>query len=352
MRSRVAIFAALVAGCLLLGTGWVVVAAMRDDSTTSTARVKLVKPAEPAAAEPAAAEPAADTGGRPAPKGPPTGLLVRAVDPSDTPLNGHLTQVALDGGPRDASVQPLACRRVHMAGGRGLCLMLAPSVLDYRARIFDERFRVRHELKLNGVPSRARVSPSGRWGAFTLFVNGHSYAVDGGFSTATTIVDMESGEPVGNLEDFKAYRDGDRIEAPDVNYWGVTFAADDDRFYATLATGGQRYLVEGSLSKQEVRVLRENVECPSLSPDENRIAYKKLVGGEGEWRLHVLDLRTMRDTILSEPRSIDDQAEWLDGRTVLYSDGRDLFSVRADGTGKPKRLLANADSPATLRGRS
>ena len=99
-----------------------------------------------------------------------------------------------------------------------------------------------------------------------------------------------------------------------------------------------------------MRVLRENVECPSLSPDETRIAYKKLVGDDGEWRLHAVDLRTQRDVALSEPRSIDDQAEWLDKRTVLYSDGRDLWSARADGNGRPKRLLADADSPATLRG--
>jgi hypothetical protein len=338
MGSRGVIFAAIVAGCLLLGAGWVVVAATREDTTTSTARVKLVDRGVESVAR-----------DRRASTGPATGLLVRAVDPSDTPLNGYVTQVSLEGGAQEAQVRPLACRRVHMSGGRGLCLMLAPSVLNYRARIFDERFRVRHELKLEGVPSRARVSPSGRWGAFTLFVTGHSYATDGGFSTSTKIVDMESGEPIGNLEEFKAYRGGERIEAPDFNYWGVTFAADDDRFYATLATAGQRYLVEGSISRRQVKVLRENVECPSLSPDETRIAYKKLVGGEGEWRLHVLNLRTKQDVILSETRSIDDQAEWLDRRTVLYSDGRDLWSARADGTGRPQRLLADADSPATLR---
>jgi hypothetical protein len=339
MSSRAVIFAVLVACAMLLGAGWVVVAAKRDAPSTSKARVKVVDRGAPA---PTVTKRRASTG-------PPTGMLVRAVDPGDTPLNGFVTQVSLRGGARGAEVQELACRRVHMSGGRGLCLMLAPSVLDYRARIFDERFRVRHELKLDGVPSRARVSPSGRWGAFTLFVNGHSYATDGGFSTATTIVDMESGEPLANLEEFKAYRDGKRIDAPDFNYWGVTFSADDDRFYATLATAGERYLVEGSIAHRRVRVLRENVECPSLSPDETRIAYKKLVGGEGDWRLHVLNLRTKSDVILSESRSIDDQAEWQDKRTVLYSDGRDLWSVRADGTGRPKRLLANADSPATLR---
>jgi hypothetical protein len=339
MSSRGIAFAAIVAACLLLGAGWVVVAASREDSTTSQARVRVVdRSTAPAAPE------------RPAPTGPASRLLVRAVDPSDTPLNGYVTEVALGGGARAGQVRPLACRRVHMSGGRGLCLMLAPSVLDYRARIFDERFKVKHELKLDGVPSRARVSPSGRWGAFTLFVTGHSYATDGGFSTSTSIVDMESGESIGNLEEFKAYRDGERIEAPDFNYWGVTFAADDDRFYATLGTAGQRYLVEGSISRRQVRVLRENVECPSLSPDETRIAYKKLVGGDGEWRLHVLDLKTKQDVILPERRSIDDQAEWLDKRTVLYSDGHDIWSVRADGTGRPKRLLADADSPAALRG--
>jgi hypothetical protein len=215
-------------------------------------------------------------------------------------------------------------------------------------RVFDKHYRTVYERALQGLPSRARVSPSGRWGATTTFVSGHAYASPGTFSTQTQIVDMRSGKPVANLEQFSVEKDGDTIDAPDFNFWGVTFAHDDDTFYATLATGGKRYLVKGSLGKRHVVVLRENMECPSLSPDETRIAYKKRVGDVSDWRLHVYDLETGRDIELPEQRSIDDQVEWLNDGVVLYGDGRNVWATRADGTGQPERVLARADSPASL----
>jgi hypothetical protein len=91
-----------------------------------------------------------------------------------------------------------------------------------------------------------------------------------------------------------------------------------------------------------------NVECPSLSPDGTRIAYKKLVGVNGDWRLTVLDLRTMREAPLAEKRSIDDQVEWLDDDHVLYSDGHDVWSAQADGGGFPQRVLTHAASPSVV----
>jgi Tol biopolymer transport system component len=59
-------------------------------------------------------------------------------------------------------------------------------------------------------------------------------------------------------------------------------------------------------------VPRENVECPSLSPDGTRIAIKKRVDNvPGNWRLAVLDLSTLQDTLLNdETRSVDDQGSW------------------------------------------
>ena len=140
------------------------------------------------------------------------------------------------------------------------------------------------------------------------------------------------------------------MTADDVNYWGVTFRRDSDRFYATLATGGRIHLVEGSVSQRRMRVVHETVECPSLSPDETRIAFKKRVGPAGKrWRIHVLDLRTMHETALAETRNVDDQVEWLDGSTVLYGLDEDVWSVPADGSGAPRRYAADADSPAALR---
>ena len=56
------------------------------------------------------------------------------------------------------------------------------------------------------MPSRTRISPDGRWGGVTAFLTGHSYAQPGEFSTAATILDLQTGKVVGDLEkDFKVY---------------------------------------------------------------------------------------------------------------------------------------------------
>ena len=68
-----------------------------------------------------------------------------------------------------------------------------------------------------------------------------------------------------------------------------------------------------------MQVLRENVECPSLSPDQRHLAFKSRLANGREWRVHVLELATMREwAIETETRSIDDQIEWLDNGHVLY----------------------------------
>jgi hypothetical protein len=322
------IFGAIVAACLLLGGGWIVIAAHQSRATTSKARVGL------------AGGERLDLHGR---------VLVRAVAHGDERLNGRVTLVRLGGRARARRVGTLACERVYEAAGHGICLSVAASGVDYRMKTFDARRGTVHEQALTGLPSRARVSPSGRWGSMTTFVSGDAYTSPGAFSTRTTILDMRSGEAVANLEQFSVEKDGHAIDSPDLNFWGTTFARDDDTFYATLATGGKTHLVKGSLRERRMRVLHENVECPSLSPDETRIAYKKLVGGKGHWRLHVLDLATGHDVALAERRSIDDQVEWLDDGIVLYGDGTSVWAARADGGGSPEKVLARAASPAVLR---
>ena len=154
---------------------------------------------------------------------------------------------------------------------------------------------------------------------------------------------------IADLEDFEITRGGEEFESIDFNFWGVTFSADGERFYATLASRGKTYLIEGDIEARTARTLRENVECPSLSPDGTRIAYKKLMREPGIWRYHVLDLATGRDTPLAETRPIDDQAEWLDDEHVLYRTGEETWVVPADGSGRARRFLAAADSPAVVR---
>jgi hypothetical protein len=326
-HGRGLIFGAILAACLLLGGGWIVIAAHQSRATTSKARVAVAGGGR------------LDVHGR---------VLVRAVTHGDERLNGRVTLVRLGGHAGAKRLGGLACERVYEAGGHGICLWVAASGVDYRMKVFDARRGTVHEEPLTGLPSRARVSPSGRWGSMTTFVSGDAYTSPGSFSTRTTILDMRTGKAVAGLEQFSVEKDGHTIDSPDFNFWGTTFAHDDDTFYATLATGGKTYLVKGSLRERHMRVIHENVECPSLSPDETRIAYKKLVGGKGHWRLHVLDLATGRDVALSERRSIDDQVEWLDDGIVLYGDGTSVWAARADGTGAPEKVLARAASPAVL----
>jgi Tol biopolymer transport system component len=161
---------------------------------------------------------------------------------------------------------------------------------------------------------------------------------------------MTTGTKIADLEQFTVTRAGKQVTAVDVNFWGVTFARDSDRFYATLATGGKTYLIQGSISGRVAHVIHENVECPSLSPDGSRIAYKRRTGSrETPWRLTVLDLATMRETPLGETRSVDDQAEWLDDGHVLYGLDGQVWRIPADGRGRPQRFSAAADSPSVVR---
>lgn len=248
---------------------------------------------------------------------------------------------------------PLRCLRLYFAGGRGLCLGADAGVgTAFEMYVLDAAFKVVHTLPLIGLPSRARVSPDGRYGATTVYVAGHSYS-NGDFSTETTIFDLASGKKLANLEDFTVLRDGQPFKATDFNFWGVTFAPPDgNTFYATLKTGGATYLVEGDIAARQMRMRYRNVECPSISPDGMRIAYKKAVAvkrGVIFWRFTVLDLRTMTETPLAEQRSIDDQVEWLDNRSILYGVLSDVWVVPADGSGEPRRFLNRAASPVVIR---
>lgn len=267
------------------------------------------------------------------------------VHPRDYGLLGVASAVRPDG-PR--ALAPLDCDRVGFNGRVGLCVLGAWKTRNRTSvTVFDSSFRPLHRLVLSGVPSRTRVSPDGRWGAVTTFVTGHAYA-GGRFSTATTLIDLRTGRAAVNLERFRVTRGGTLLTARDRNFWGVTFARDGRTFYATMATGGRTYLVRADLATRTGRTLRENAECPSLSPDGTRIAYKKKVGSPRRWRFTVLDLRTGRETPLAEQRPIDDQIAWLDDANVLYDNGEEVWTVPADGGGVPRRWARSAGSPQVV----
>ncbi|MFE2103050.1 TolB family protein [Streptomyces sp. NPDC059468] len=280
-------------------------------------------------------------------------LLVRNL--AWGPHRDEISTVPVDDpqGPRTAS--GVKCLRFHAAAGTGICLQAVHGTLQdaYRAVVLDSHLHELHHFPAAGIPTRARVSPSGHLVAWTVFVSGDSYAGTD-FSTRTAIVDTRTWAIDDNLESFRITKDGRPYRSADINIWGVTFA-DDTRFYATLATGGRTYLVRGDVAARTLTTLHRNVECPSLSPDGSRIAYKKRVKGaspDAPWRLYVLDLRTMKETPTAEQRNIDDQALWADGSTLVYAlpgdYGSDLWTVPADGTGTARRLMTSAVAPAYL----
>ena len=259
---------------------------------------------------------------------------------------------------RRAFVTPLVCERAYFSGDRGICLTSEAQGLKtvWFADVFDKSFQRLFHLPLDGTPSRVRLSPDGRRAAATMFETGHAYD-EHGFSTRTTIVDTMTGAAQGDLEQFTTRRDGQVIKAEDFNFWGATFANDNDSFYATLKTASVSYLVKGSVAKRTVDVLRPGVECPSLSPDNAHIAFKKRMGTQtrGWWQIAVMPVDSLKDTLVAtESRSVDDQVEWLDNDRVAYhltggSTAADLWAVRVDGTAPPELIREASYSPAVVR---
>lgn len=252
----------------------------------------------------------------------------------------------------------IKCERLHFAAGIGVCLIRKkPVPLEpITAIFFNERLQPLDEVLIDGVvPSRVRVSPNGRYIAVTTFVQGHSYSA-GHFSTMTYMIETSTKKTLPDLEQWETQKDGAPIRAVDFNFWGVTFANDNDLFYSTLGTSGKRYLVEGRISTRKLQVIHDRVECPALSPDNKRIAFKRRDVDNRARRLMTLDLETKQEIVLSEPRDIDDQVEWLNDEEIVYEyleqsrDPRqDVWSVRADGGGEPRRLIEFAGSPAVVR---
>jgi hypothetical protein len=275
---------------------------------------------------------------------------------------GTLAERKVSGNPSTATGVPtlssIQCDRSYTAAGVLLCLRADDNLVRVASvEVYDKTLKLVKKVQAAGIPNRARLSADGRMAAWTTFVAGDAYSGPA-FSTRTSMLDLKTGTLTDSLESFAITVQGKPYHNVDENLWGVTFASDDNTFYATLGTGGRTWLVRGNVAAHTLTTVLDNVECPSLSPDGTRIVFKKRVSSDAwkMWHLEVLNLATLTETPLAEQRSVDDQAAWLDDDTVMYAvpqtsgTGYDVWSTPADGSGKPVLLAPNAFSPSVTSG--
>ncbi|NQX10548.1 hypothetical protein HQQ80_02790 [Microbacteriaceae bacterium VKM Ac-2855] len=258
-------------------------------------------------------------------------------------------------GPRSLTEQ--VCDRVWATVEHRLCLRTDRGVLTtFEAVLTDAGGATIRSWPLPGVPSRARISEGAGLLASTAFVTGHSYAPTT-FSTATVLETLTGDAEALSLEDFAFSVAGEPMTAVDRNFWGVTFADDGETFYATAASGTRTWLVRGSIGRRTLTAIHDTAECPSLSPDGTRVAYKKNVGDSAtpDWRIAVLDLASNSETVLAESRSVDDQVVWLDAGTLIYGLARadqpgdsDVWSIPARAGADPTLFIPHAWSPSVI----
>ncbi|ACL40201.1 conserved hypothetical protein [Pseudarthrobacter chlorophenolicus A6] len=272
--------------------------------------------------------------------------------------NGEAAFAPLTNPSGERFLSGRACDRVYATRQIVSCLATKNAVpTTFEASTYGPSLQPLQGWALGGIPSRTRISPDGALLASTVFVAGHSYA-SAGFSTETVIRGAD-GTVYGNLETFALMADGTRIKATDRNIWGVTFVPGaPNAFYATASSQGNIWLVRGDLAERTLTVVASGVECPSISPDGKRIAFKKSDSGTlvGDRHPAVLDLATGNVTVLGEQRNLDDQLEWLDGNTILYGLPRDdtgqdsdIWSLSTHAGATPELFIEHAWSPAVVR---
>lgn len=266
---------------------------------------------------------------------------------------GRVAMVALDdpAGPR--GLTKMACDRVAAIDRETVCLQAKTGVTSSYIATVSRPGEEPLVVERPGIPSRARLSPEGSAMASTAFVAGDSYN-SAGFSTRTWITSVETGRGL-HVENFDLVHRGKQIEPIDRNFWGVTFLDEDD-FFVTVGFGGDTWLARGSVSERSVQTVRRGAECPSVSPDHTRVAYK-VRRSDRTWRVAVLDLASGRQQVLPGDRSVDDQVTWLDDDTLVYavprtgaeSGSADVWSLAADASSPPKMLIPLASSPTVVR---
>jgi hypothetical protein len=279
-------------------------------------------------------------------------LMFRTLAPAA--VHDRLAMVPIgDSGDRRL-VTALSCARVHFAGRNGLCLVEETDerATRHAAIVFDERFQQRHRVPLAGVPTRVRIAADGRLAAVSTYAEEESPAGER-LALETILVDTTRGAVLADLREFVLDAAGHDIGTPR-DFAGVAFAADSDRFYATVTTPTSRHLVIGSVRERWLRVLgAAGFTSEGLSPDGRRLVVKR-VSDRGFWQLSILDLASMSERPLDHGmRSIDDQVDWLDDRTIIFHDATGsstgIWQMAVDEQTGPELLMADAYSPVAVR---
>ena len=287
----------------------------------------------------------------------PPGPLLVFRDTSPGAHYGQVASVPLADPSAARTSTGLACDRVYATHQDMMCLHTDSGThTSFGATLYDASGDSIATWPLPGFPSRTRISPDSSLVAQTSFVTGSSYGTPG-FSTQTTISAV-NGVDYGDLEKFTLLVNGQPITA-EHEIWGVTFSSDDNTFFATAMSEGRIWLVRGNLRARALVAVKDGAECPSLSPDGTRVAYKKNISTTAtkHWTLAVLDFATGVEKELPIPPSVsvDDQAEWLDDGTLLYGladpkapGDSNVYAVKADGSAAPRLFLRHAWSPSVV----
>lgn len=285
-------------------------------------------------------------------------ILFRSTAPGDR--FGQLAAVAADDPSGARAFTGVECDLIAADAGRVSCLRSTGGfATSYEAVLLDTDWQTTDTFPLTGLPNRTRVSPGGTLVATTALVAGHCDAV-GTITTQTIVHDLDTGS-ADDLEDYSLVVDGASVSPVDRNYWSVTFADDEDTFYATAqsVSMGHTWLVRGSVSQRTLTTVLDGGMCPSLSPDGTRLAYMVQTSTSPNlWSFAVLDLESGEQQVLDgETSNVDDQVAWLDDETILYGLPRtdepgvtDVWSLAVTPGSRPVLLIPQAWSPQVVPG--
>lgn len=285
-------------------------------------------------------------------------ILFRSTAPGDR--FGQLAAVTADDPAGARAFTGVECDLLAAGAGRVSCLRSAGGfATSYEAVLLDSDWQTTDTFPLTGLPNRTRVSPGGSLVATTALVAGHCDA-SGTITTQTIVHDLDTGT-ADDLEEYALVVDGAKASPVDRNYWSVTFADDEDTFYATAqsVSMGHTWLVRGSVSERTLTTVLDGGMCPSLSPDGTRLAYMVQTSSSPTiWSFAVLDLVSGEHQVLAgETSNVDDQVAWLDDDTILYGLPRvdepgvtDVWALDTTSGSAPALYIPEAWSPQVVPG--